>query len=123
MTWFTAHVIIGMRKKIGERFPLRVYENIYLVEGTVDEALKKATQYAMIEVGLDDSFTIDGDAAERFFVGIRKLINVSNPDGMSLDEDSPTSGTELSYSQYEVADEESLKALSNGEEVHVMYIE
>ncbi|MDK2125313.1 DUF4288 domain-containing protein [Parachitinimonas caeni] len=124
MTWFVASLVMSIRIKSGVQFELPVYENFVLMEGeSSDVALKKAIAIGKKEELINDDLELDGLPARMCFEGIRKLINVSNPEPLDLDGDQPVSGTELTYSQYLIQGEEALKSLVNGDEVELKYIE
>lgn len=123
MTWFAASVIVAYRVVDNPTNPILVHENIYLVEG-VDaiEALQKAEKYGHEEASVNDGLTLNDLPARAKFVGVRKLINISNPAPYNMDEVPPSEGTEITYSEYEVCDEKTLEQLANGEEVIVRYL-
>jgi hypothetical protein len=125
MTWFTASVLISIKPEGYENGPIQVYENMFLVEGaTAHDAFRKAESFGHQEASLTgDGLTIDGKPAVRAFIGIRKLISVSNPALADLDQDRPMDGTEVTYAVYQVADEGALVRLAQGEEVEVLYLE
>lgn len=124
MTWFAASVLIAMRTVEMNEGPIQVYENVVLMEaGTTEEALEIARQEADGVVKLDDNLTIDGKPATRSFVGIRKLITIRNPGGLDPDQDPPNTGTELTYSLFEVQTESDLLSLGQGNPVNVTYLE
>ncbi|MGH8558479.1 MAG: DUF4288 domain-containing protein [Methylococcales bacterium] len=123
MTWYAASVIIGMRR-VDNLGPMLGSENIFLIEApSSKEALDKAREYGNTEASLDDEFTLDGQPAKRVFVGIRKLINISNPFPLKIDSDAPTSGTEITYSLFEVSNEQDLEKLAQGQDIVLRYIE
>jgi len=124
MTWFTASVLIAIKSESRADGPFLVYENMYLLEASSAlEASSKAEKFGQGEMLIDDGLTINGERASRSFVGIRKLISVSNPEPLDQDEDRPVSGTEVTYALYEVADEKALKKLAKGEKVKITYLE
>lgn len=123
MTWYAVHAIVAMRRvdKIG---PFSVYENVFLVEANSSaEASAKGAELATCEVNAGDNLTIDDVPAVRSFVGVRKVVSVSNPSPLDLDRDRPVSGTELTYSEYVVDSEEALQKLAAGEAVAVHYVD
>lgn len=123
MTWYCAHVIIGMHKK-GAQSPIDVYENVFLVEAnSPEEAYEQAELFGKVEADLDDGLTIDDVPAVRVFAGIRKLISISNPGLLSQDQTPPVHGTELTYSEYQVPDLKTLMKLGEGETVDLRYFE
>jgi len=127
MAWFSAHVILYVKFKDGRQDSYPVWENIFLVQaGGEEEAMRKAVEYG--KQGEGDSsgtFTWGGRPATWVLAGVRKLITcqglASGPVGTS--EEYPKDGTEVSYSQFEVADEESLRKLADGEPVPIVYEE
>ncbi len=123
MTWFAAHIVIGMMREDGIG-PVSVYENVILIEAkSANEAHLMASKVGETEAQLDDGLTIDDNPAKRVFAGVRKIISVSNPDPYDLDQDQPTTGTEITYSEFEVADEAALLSFAKGEAVDVRYLE
>ena len=113
-----------MRPSGDEKSPIQVYENTILLEAsTSEEAMTMAREIGAKEAALDDDLTVGDAPAIREFAGVRKLIRVSNPHPLDLDKDRPISGTEISYSLYEVADRSALRALAEGERVRLEYLE
>ena len=125
MTWFTASVLIAIKPEGYVSGSIQVYENMYLIEAsTAHDAARKAEALGRQEASIaDDDLTIDAKLATRVFVGIRKLISVSNPEPLDLDQDRPVDGTEVTYAVYQVADEAALARLAEGEQVEVLYLE
>jgi hypothetical protein len=123
MTWFAAHALVAMRR-IDSVGPIHVYENVYLVEAEDSERAKVlAMEMARAEVEVDDGLTIDGVSVTRSLAGVRKVISVSNPDPLDLDADRPVSGTEITYSEFEVDSEDALRRLAVGASVAVRYVD
>lgn len=124
MTWFTASVLIALKPLNYVSGEIEVYENMLLIEAaTAEEANCQARKFGRVEASLDDGLTLNGVPIKREFVGIRKLITVSNPYPSDLDKDCPTNGTELTYALYSVSSIEQLKQLVEGNAVEVLYIE
>lgn len=124
MTWFAASIIVTTRPIEKSPGPILIYENVVLIEAkNSDEAFSKAAEYANAAIVIDDSLTVDDKPAVESFAGIRKLINISNPHPLDLDNAPPTTGTEITYSCFEVANEQDLVELVNGEDVVIRYIE
>jgi hypothetical protein len=123
MTWFTASVLIAIKPKSYAGGAFEVYENMYLLEApTSSDAYQKAVLLGKEEESIDDNLKIDDLPAERSFIGIRKIITVSNPYPLDLDEDRPISGTEVTYALYQVADDQIATKLANGEDVDLTYL-
>jgi hypothetical protein len=124
MTWFAASALVAMRKETDLNGPWLVYENVILVEASSpEEARTIAAGISSAEAAVDDGFTIDDVRAIRRFAGIRKLINVSNPHPLDLDQDRPVTGTEITYSLFKVDSDLDLQKLASGDEVTVQYQE
>lgn len=123
MTWFAAHIVIGIRRRDGIGV-ISIYENVVLIEAPkAKDARLVASKIGEAETKIDDDLTIDDFPAERLFAGIRKLVNISNPDPLDLDQDRPISGSEITYSEFEVADETAMYQFARGETIDVRYIE
>jgi len=122
--WFTASILIAIKPKSYVGGPFEVYEDMYLLEAPSGrEAIQKAEQLGREYLLIDDGLTIDGVPAVRSFIGIRKLISVSNPTPLAQDEDRPVSGTEVTYALYQVANDAAASKLANGKKVNVVYLE
>jgi len=123
MTWYAAHIIIGMKRRDGKG-PISVHENVFLIEAeTFDEAGRIASSEGEQQASLDDGLTVDGAPADYIFAGVRKIITVSNPDPLDQTKDRPATGTEITYSEFEVPDEADLRRLGQGETLDIRYIE
>lgn len=124
MTWYAAHIVIGIVPLHESSGPILVHENVVLVEAPSEaDALGKANTIGQTEATLQDGLTVSGVPAKRVFAGIRKLITVSNPEPSDLDQERPSDGTEITYSVYEVSNQEELKKLAAGSAVPVQYVE
>lgn len=124
MAWYAAHIVIGIMPIQRPSETILVHENVVLVEAPSEtDALGKAKAIGQTEAALQDGLTLNGAPAKRVFAGVRKLITVSNPETSNLDQDKPSDGTEITYSVYEVSNEEVLKEFAAGSEVAVKYVE
>ena len=111
-------------KRVDSIGPIHVYENVFLVEAEdADHARTLATEMARAEVEVEDGLTVDGVAVARSLAGIRKVVSISNPEPLDLDMDRPVSGTEITYSEYQVESEDALLKLAAGEAVTVRYVD
>jgi hypothetical protein len=121
MAWFAAHAIMYFKLKDVAQDRFAIWENVYLIEAeNDDEAWEKAEAWARQEEGdSDGSLTVDGQPATLVFAGIRKIITVSHWE----EEGRLRHGDEITYSEFQVSDEESIRELVAGEEVSVEYIE
>ena len=123
MTWYCAHIIIGIRKKADDQSPISVEEDVVLLEAdSFDEAMKKAEILGKQEEMLDDALTVNDMPAIRIFAGVRKVISIRN-EMPPADEVPPSHGSEVTYSMFEVSDMETLMKLGRGEVVTLRYIE
>jgi hypothetical protein len=124
MTWFVASAIMSIKKKNGKQKNIPVYENFILIEASnSSHALEKAINISKNEASANCDLWLDEKPARMVFEGIRKLINISNPMNMDLDSTPPTTGTELTYSQYLIKTKNQLKNLILGKTVNIKYIE
>lgn len=119
MAWFSAHAILYFKLKSGVQDRVSVWENVYLIEAEdVDGAWEKAEARARQEEGDDDgTLSVDGQPATLVFAGIRKMSEVAHAE----EEGRLRSGDEITYSEFEVTGEESIRALMAGEEVSVTF--
>lgn len=125
MVWYVAHAIVSVRKKSGKQRNIPVYENAFLIEGgSHEEAMDKAIAIAKENASYGgDNLTLDDAPAFLSFEGIRKLIKISNPIGMKADLAPPTTGTELTYSEFIVRNISQLKRLTAGESIKLTYVD
>lgn len=119
MAWFAAHAIMYFKLKVGPQDSFTVWENIYLIDAAdIDEAWEKATARARREEGDDEgSLTLDGKPVELVFAGIRTISEVSH----QRDDNELGEGDELTYSEFQVSDENSIRDLLSGEEVSITF--
>jgi hypothetical protein len=126
MTWYAASIIIAFRTKQKGASPILADENIILIEASNDDeamAKAKAAGEYQTQPGVSKGFRVGNRSARLEFIGVRKLIAVSNPWPLSQDQDRPVDGTEVTYSSFELPDEDALMRLSNGADVTLRYIE
>jgi hypothetical protein len=119
MPWYAAHILLYARFKDGSQEKYPIWENIVLIEADADDAaLAKAAQRGRDAEGdSHGTFTWEGRPATWVFAGIRKLIACADADSR------PGDGTEVSYSQMQVATEEALAKLAQGDPVPILYEE
>lgn len=120
MAWFAAHAIIYFKIKDNPQDVFTVWENVYLIQAESSElALSEALRLGTRDEGDDDnSLTVDDQPAIRVFAGIRKVVSVSH---IEID-GQLTNGDEITYSEFQVENEEDAKKLANDEEVFVRYV-
>lgn len=118
MNWFAAHVIMAVKWKKKRQTRIPVWENIILLQAeTEEEAFAKAEQRGRADAMKDDSFCWGSEPAEWTFAGVRKIT-------LCQDETKrPRDGTEITYTEMEVASEEALHKLVEGEPVSVKVVE
>ena len=119
MTWFAAHAVMYFKLKGGAQGGCTVWENVYLIEAEdIDAAWERAEARARQEEGDDDgSLTFDDRPATCVFAGLRKMSEVAHGE----EDGRLRSGDEITYSEFEVPDEASVRAYVGGEEVLVRY--
>jgi hypothetical protein len=133
MTWYAAHIISYIRFLDGVQDKYPIYENVVLLEAdSTDQAYEEAKR-----IGKEDyDDTTDGSEGlfweERpavwVFAGVRKLIECQDTASTMTEQpdrigNSPIHGTEVTYSQMELADEEALTKLIKGDPVTLLYEE
>jgi hypothetical protein len=126
MNWYAASIIIAFRTEQKGGSPILVHENVILIEApNDDEAMAKAKRAGenQVQPGASETLRVANRPAHLEFIGVRKLITVSNPWPLSQDKDRPVDGTEVTYSSFELPDEDALTRLSNGGDVTLRYIE
>ena len=126
MTWYSASIIIAVRTEQQDGSPILVHENVILIEArNDDEAMEKAKTAGknQVQPGVSENLRMGNRPAHLEFIGVRKLITVSNPSPLSQDKDRPDDGTEVTYSCFELPDEDALVRLSNGNDVTLRYIQ
>ena len=121
MPWFAAHAVIYFKLKDGPQERFSVWENVLLVEARDGkDAMAKAEALAREDEGDDSgSLVSDGHPAQRIFAGIRKLLTVAHAAAGDVIGD----GDEVTYSEFEVADEAAVRALAAGKKVSLKYVE
>lgn len=125
MTWFVASTIIEIKLLAAQaNQQIIVYENQYLVSAlSAKDGRAKAREIALEACVDDPSFTLNGQPARMSFVGVRKIVAISNPLDRDLDQEPPGHGTELSYSEYLLKNRSDLELLVQGEQVDLRYVE
>lgn len=119
MAWFAANAVMYFKLKSGMQDSYTIWENVYLIEADdVDDAWDKAEARARQEEGDDEgTLLVDERPATLVFAGIRLLSEVSHLEAEGV----LGSGDELTYSEFQVSDETSIRRLVEGEEVSVKY--
>ncbi|WP_232309523.1 DUF4288 domain-containing protein [Luteibacter yeojuensis] len=99
-----------------------VHENVHLINAeNGDEALLKAEEIGRKREDLneDGTLTVDDKPAKYLFAGVRRIITVLQTPETGFGD--PSSGMEVTYSTFEVDDEDALRKLANGDGVDVFY--
>jgi len=122
MPWFVAHVVMAVHYKDGKQDTWPVWDNIHLVEANDAEGADlRATQIGRsCEGDSDGTFEWDDRPAEWKFVGVRKIVTVSNSASPA---DELGDGAELTYQTFEVNSKQALDSLMVGEPVLLRLIE
>jgi hypothetical protein len=124
MSWYAAHIVVSIRPIKPRKGEILVWENVVLIEArSNDDAEDKARKYGKASIVEDKTRKIDGEPAETSFLGVRKIISVSNPWPLTQKGDRPVDGTEITYSRFTVKDKRALAKLVNGDGTVVRYIE
>jgi hypothetical protein len=125
MTWYAAHLVSVVQFRDGVQDTYPVLENVVLIEAADDDSAQGQAD----EIGRTEyhggAVNWDGREAQWRYAGVRKLIECSpGPDDTEDDPDfRPGHGTEVTYSQLEVADEAELAAFVRGDPVTLSYEE
>lgn len=116
--WYAAHIITVFRYRNRRQRKFHVWENIVLIEAaTSEEAWRKAEEYGRADADHDSGWKINGIPATLDYVGVRKLIDVVDP------ERRPEHGTEITYNKFNVSSRADLDKLVKGDPVPVEYVE
>jgi hypothetical protein len=124
MTWMCAHILIGYFPIDAETWPVRVFENVILLEAPDgDAALVEAERIGRKTATAENPMTIDDAPGEARFLGVRQIITISNVHTAEQDQDPPDRGSEVTYLDLEIASAADLEKLVNGEEVTVTLLD
>lgn len=122
MAWYIAHSVWAV-KIIGKsnQIDIPVWENVFLIQAeNPDDAYKLAEDVCREREPDIKEVTLDGEPAEHVFIGIRKING--KPEG-SISEVMLKHGEEITYSQFEVANESDIEKFVQGEEITLKYID
>lgn len=123
MTWYAASLIETVVVLDGEQSSFPVYENVILLEAkTPSQARSQAKKIGQQEALGEENLELDGKLAKRVFVGVRKLMTISNPFPMEQDTEPPVSETEITYSEFELATFKDVESLAAGAAIVVNYV-
>ncbi|XKM13303.1 DUF4288 domain-containing protein [Orbaceae bacterium ac157xtp] len=125
MTWYVASIIMSIKKRSGKQRNIPVYENFILIQSdSAINAMEKAVELGEKSAAIEsEGLLLNDKPARMVFEGVRKLITISNPAEMDLDNSPPCTGTELTYSEYVVTTPTQIKRLVKGEPVKLKYID
>lgn len=123
MTWYAASLIETVVVLDGEQSSFPVYENVILLEAkTPSQAHSQAKKIGQQEALGEENLKLDGKLAKRVFVGVRKLMTISNPFPMEQDTEPPVSETEITYSEFELTTFKDVESLAAGAAIVVNYV-
>jgi hypothetical protein len=108
--WYAVHLLMYVKRKNHPNGKIPVWENIVLIKADSEaDAFAKAEERGKQDEGDDDgTFRWGGQPARWAFAGVRKLTLCDDP------EKRPADGTEISYTEMEVASEQALWNLLEG---------
>jgi hypothetical protein len=124
MTWFAASVLFAFDNLKGPQRRWYVWEDVVLIEASSrKEVMAKARAYGKATTRSDDALNMGGHLATMRFVGVRKVLTISNPTHMDIDQSDhpPVDGTEITFTEFLVESRGDLKKLIDGKEVSVIY--
>ncbi len=122
MYWYGVHVVMAVRYKHGKQDVFPAWENIYLInaENSEEAAHKGEVTGKKNEGDASGSFYWDDQPAEWLYMGVRKVIQVSNAC-------SPTNevgdGAEITYQTLEFNTEKALKNYVNSKPTKLRVVE
>jgi hypothetical protein len=119
MTWYAASIVMYTKFKEGGQDKYPIWENVILISAeSGEEALEKAKKRGQADEGdSDGTYFCEDRAATMVFGGVRKIIEAQDS------QNRPDDGTEITYSQMMVDNEEALRKLVSGESVTILYEE
>jgi hypothetical protein len=124
LTWYAVHVATAIEVEGQMEFPLTVYEDVILIQAASSKVARElAISRAEAEASADSMLKVNGRPAEKKLIGARKIISIFNTDGADQDADRPDSGTEITYSRFEIPNSEELAKYVKGQDVRVTYVE
>jgi hypothetical protein len=126
MKWYVAHVVEAIVTASDHPGGVEAYENMYLVAAESDQAARERAEHLgrQNEQFVDETLTLNGLPARWRFLGVRKLITISNPvDVHSQDEEPPRDGTELSYSLLKFGQIADAEAFARGDQIALTALE
>ncbi len=119
--YYCAHAIFYYELKNEKQDSILVHENIYMIEAAnYEDAMKDARVIAKENEDLNDEGYLELNEKEvrYIFAGLRKLILVDEQESLQV-----PSGTEISYSVFEVDSFHEVEKLVSGEFVNLLYRE
>ena len=121
MPWYAAHAIMYVRFTSGKQTRYPVWENVLLINArNAASARRKAERRAKQDEGdSGGTFRWANRPAEWVFAGLRKVVAVSHQSARPT----PGDGDEITYSEYRVANRDSLAKLVSAKSVEVQYVD
>jgi len=114
MAWFGATIVVAIEPETMGSGELVVHEETYLLEAKdAASAQRMAFDIGKKIEALDDTLTLDGAPARRFFAGISKIVPTQNLTGEATGQ--PISGCEIMYQEFTVKSKADLSALLSGQ--------
>ena len=122
MKWYGVHVVMAVRFKDGNQEIFPAWENVYLVHAQdgPDAEAKAAAIGNSNQGDSSGTFTWDERPASWVYMGVRKMIEVSNA-ASTVNE--LGDGAEVTYSTLEFATEQALMLYASGEPTELRAIE
>lgn len=125
-TWFAASILFAFDNVYGPQTRWYVWEDVVLFEApSHEEVMAKAQAYAKVTVdaNADAALPMGGQLAHHRFIGVRKILTISNPTHLDIDPNDhpPVDGTEITFTEFIVESRDDLERLAKGERVHLVY--
>jgi hypothetical protein len=124
MTWYAASLLFAFDNVYGPQSRWHVWEDVVLFEASShEEVMAKAEAYGKEWSSLDDGLRMGGSLATQRFIGVRKILTISNPAHVDIDQSDPppVDGTEITFTEFIVESRDDLEKLAKGERVRVIY--
>jgi hypothetical protein len=124
MTWYAASILFAFDNVHGPQSRWHVWEDVVLFEAcSHEEVMAKAEAYGKEWSSLDDGLRMSGSLAIQRFIGVRKILTISNPAHVDTDQSDspPVDGTEVTFTEFIVESRDDLEKLAKGERVRLVY--
>ena len=122
MSWYAAHLIMYFKFLDGVQSNYTIWENVILIRANTDEEAYEKAKRKGVESEDGSSLTLENNdrPVTLTFAGVRKIFRVLE---CYAPEMIPTDGTEVTFTKYEIDDEETFLRYVKKEPVKVKCVE